>query len=50
MKNFEVTLKIPMKAVCEENVQDWLDNFVVPDLKERWSNGDMIIESNIKEI
>lgn len=50
MKNFEVTLKIPMKAVCEENVQDWLDNFVVPDLKERWSNGDMIIESDIKEI
>ena len=49
MKHFEVTLKIPMKAVCEENVENWLDNFIIPDLIERWSNGDMIIESNIKE-
>ena len=50
MKKFEVILKIPMKAVCEENVEDWLDNFVIPDLIERWSNGDMIIESEVKEI
>ena len=50
MKHFEVTLKIPMKAIYEEDVENWLDNFVIPDLIERWSNGDMIIETNIKEI
>lgn len=49
MKNFEVTLKIPTKAVCEENVEDWLNNFVIPDLITRWSDGSMIIESDIKE-
>ena len=50
MKNFEVTLKIPIKAVCEENVENWLDDFVIPDLITRWSDGSMIVESNIKEI
>ena len=50
MKNFEVTLKIPMKAVCEESVENWLDNFVIPDLVERWSDGGMMIETEIKEI
>lgn len=50
MKNFEVTLKIPMKAVCEESVENWLDNFVIPDLVARWSDGGMMIETEIKEI
>lgn len=50
MKNFEVTLKIPMKAVCEENVENWLDDFVIPDLIARWSDGSMIVKSDIKEI
>lgn len=50
MKNFEVTLKIPIKAVCEENVEDWLDDFVVPDLITRWSDGNMVVETEIKEI
>ena len=50
MKNFGVTLKIPMKAVCEESVENWLDNFVIPDLVARWSDGGMMIETEIKEI
>lgn len=50
MKNFEVTLKIPIKAVCEENVEDWLDNFVIPDLIARWSNDSMTIETDIEEV
>lgn len=50
MKNFEVTLKIPIKAVYEENVEDWLDDFVVPDLITRWSDGNMVVETEIKEI
>lgn len=50
MKNFEVTLKIPIKAVCEENVENWLDDFVIPDLIARWSDGSMIVESDIKEL
>lgn len=50
MKNFKVTLKIPMKAVCEESVENWLDNLVIPDLVARWSDGGMMIETEIKEI
>lgn len=50
MKNFSVNLKICTTAVCEENVQDWLDNFVIPDLIERWSNGNMKVETNIEEV
>lgn len=50
MKKFEVTLKIPLEAVCEENVENWLDDFVIPDLIARWSDGSMIVESNIEEI
>lgn len=50
MKNFEITLKIPMKAVCEEDVENWLDNFVIPDLIVRWSDGTMRIESDIEEV
>lgn len=50
MKTFEVNIKIYTEAVCEENVENWLDDFVVPDLITRWSNGDMVIESDIKEV
>ena len=50
MKHFEVTLKIPMKAVCEENVENWIDDFVVPDLIARWSDGTMTIETDIEEV
>ena len=50
MKNFEVTLKIPMKAICEEDVENWLDNFVIPDLIVRWSDGTMMVETDIEEI
>ena len=38
MKNFEVTLKIPMKAVCEENVENWIENLVLPCLSEYCRN------------
>ena len=50
MKNFEVTLKIPTKAVCKEDIENWLDEFVIPDLITRWSNGDMIVELEIEEL
>ena len=50
MKTFKVNIITYTEAVCEENVQDWLDNFVVPDLKERWSNGDMFIITEIEEV
>lgn len=50
MKKFEIVLKIPMKAVCEEDIENWLDNFVIPDLIVRWSDGSMIVESEVKEL
>lgn len=50
MKTFEVNIKIYTTAVCEENVETWLNDFVIPDLVERWSNGNMMIESDIKEV
>ena len=50
MKHFEVTLKIPMKAVCEENVEDWIENLVLPCLNEYCSNGDIFVDVDIKEI
>lgn len=50
MKNFEVNIKIYTTAVCEENVENWLDDFVVPDLIARWSDGTMIVKTDIEEI
>lgn len=50
MKTFEVNIKIYTTAVCEENVENWLDDFVIPDLIARWSDGNMMIESDIKEV
>lgn len=50
MKNFEVNLKIYTTAVDWTNVQNWLDDFVIPDLIARWSDGTMRIESDIEEI
>lgn len=50
MKTFEVNIKIYTQAVCEENVENWLDDFVIPDLVARWSDGSMMIESEIKEV
>lgn len=50
MKTFEVNIKIYTKAVCEESVENWLDDFVIPDLVARWSDGSMMIESDIEEI
>lgn len=50
MKSFAVNIRIYTTAVCEENVENWLDDFVVPDLIARWSDGTMIVETNIEEI
>ena len=50
MKNFEVTLKIPMKAVCEENVENWIENLVLPCLSEYCSDGNLVVHVNIEEI
>ena len=50
MKTFEVNIKIYTTAVCEESVENWLDDFVVPDLIARWSNGNMKVDTNIEEI
>ena len=50
MKSFEVNINIYTTAVCEENVENWLDDFVVPDLIARWSDGTMMVETDIKEI
>lgn len=50
MKNYKVSIITYAEAVYEENVQYWLDNFVVPDLKEKWSNGDMFIITKIEEV
>ena len=50
MKHFEVTLKIPMKAVCEENVENWIENLVLPCLNEYWSDGGLVVDVDIEEI
>lgn len=50
MKTFKANIIVYTQAVCEENVENWLDNFVLPDLKERWSNGDMKLKYEIEEI
>lgn len=50
MKTFEVNIRIYTQAVCEENVENWLNDFVIPDLVARWSDGSMMIESDIKEV
>lgn len=49
MKTFKVTIKTYSKAVDKKNVQSWLDNFVLPDIKERWSDGNMHLEYEIEE-
>lgn len=50
MKTFEASIKIYTKAIYEENVQNWLNDFVIPDLVARWSDGTMTIKSDIKEM
>ena len=50
MKTIEVNIKIYTTAVCEESVENWLDDFVVPDLIARWSDGTMMVETDIEEI
>lgn len=50
MKHFEVTLKIPTKAVCEENVENWIENLVLPCLNEYCSDGGLIVDVDIEEI
>lgn len=50
MKTFEVNIKIYTTAIREESVQNWLDDFVIPDLIARWSDGTMEFETDIKEI
>ena len=50
MKSFAVNIRIYTTAVCEKNVENWLDDFVVPDLIARWSDGTMMVETDIEEI
>lgn len=50
MKTFEVNIKIYTTAICEENIQNWLDDFVIPNLATRWSDNSIIIKSDIEEI
>lgn len=50
MKHFEVTLKIPMRAVCEESVENWIENLVLPCLNEYCSNEGLVADVDIKEI
>ena len=50
MKTFEVNIKIYTTAVREESVENWLDDFVVPDLIARWSDGTMMVETDIEEV
>ena len=50
MKTFKVSIKTYAKAVDEKNVQNWLNNFVLPDIKERWSDGDMYLKYEIEEV
>ena len=50
MNGFEVNIIMHTKAIDEANVQSWLDDFVVPDLIARWSDGTIDIETEIEEI
>lgn len=50
MKTFEVNIRIYTKAVNYLNVENWIDDFVVPDLIARWSDGTMTIETDIEEV
>ena len=50
MKSFAVNIRIYTTAVCEESVENWLDDFVVPDLIARWSDGTMRVDTDIEEI
>lgn len=51
MKTFKVNIKTMVNAVDEKNVQNWLNNFVLPSLKEMWNNGGyMMLECDIEEV
>lgn len=51
MKTFKVSIKTMVNAIDEKNVQNWLNNFVLPSLKEMWSNGGyMMLECDIEEM
>lgn len=50
MKDFQVNIRIYTQAVCERNIENWIDDFVIPDLMARWGDGSIIIESDIEEI
>lgn len=50
MKTFEVNIKIYTTAVNYFSVENWIDDFVVPDLIARWSDGTMTIETDIEEV
>lgn len=50
MKQFEVNMKVCVNAIDEENVKHWLNNFVLPHLKEICSDGNLLIGIDIKEI
>lgn len=50
MKHFEATLKIPIRAICKENVENWIENLVLPCLNEYCSDEGLVADVYIKEI
>lgn len=50
MKTFKVNIIIYTEAMDELNVERWVDDFLVPDLNARWSDGSMHIETEIEEV
>lgn len=50
MKHFEATLKIPIRAICKESVENWIENLVLPCLNEYCSDEGLVADVYIKEI
>lgn len=50
MKHFEATLKIPIRAICKESVENWIENLVLPCLNEYCNDEGLVANFDIKEI